>query len=275
VSSEQSELAGHGGRTTFLFFRAGLGFGKQGAKVSVAKTVDLNLAAIDCEQQGAVLGRPGIECSDPVVVSLDGFTNCVNPLKQGHFSGGGRECGEVAGVGSPRNLGSSFEINHAFAQNAPGLLTGTLGAAMRAGLCLAKNAKVPGLVDGRFDAQDTALFVVHLDRVGIEGVFDSNAFGTLFQIADDFSVKITAHFSVCGHSMAQKTHDVCTGKAGDGVADQAHDLRRLDVVMPVRYAADMERTCRIDKCTDSFGPNSLLVPVAGLEPARLFTVPGF
>ena len=58
------------------------------------------------------------------------------------------------------------------------------------------------------------------------------------------------------------------------------EQRWLDVVgfgsvMPLRYAASNARRSRIDKCIDSIGKNAVLVPVAGLEPARPFTVPGF
>lgn len=221
VSPQQSEFSADGGRAAFLLLWVSLGFEEKSAEVSVAKSVDFKLTAIDCLQEGAVLGRPGIECSGTVAVSLNGFTNFVDPLEQGNFSGGGRECREVTGIGGQGDLGASFEVNHASAQNTPGLFTRVdFSAAMGTDLSLAKDAKVSGLVDGRFNAQDAALFVVHLKRVGIEGVFDSNTFRALFQIADHFSFKIAPHFSVGSDSMAQKAHNVCTGKAGDSVPDQ-------------------------------------------------------
>ena len=91
---------------------------------------------------------------------------------------------------------------------------------MRAGLRLALDAKVSGLVEGCLDAQDAALFVVHFDRVGLEGVFDTNPFGALFQIAGHFSFKVAPYVSRRRHAMAPKTHDVRTGKTGDGVTHQ-------------------------------------------------------
>jgi len=39
-----------------------------------------------------------------------------------------------------------------------------------------------GIVDGRFDPQQRLLFVVHLDRVAIEGVLDACALGADSQI---------------------------------------------------------------------------------------------
>ena len=87
--------------------------------------------------------RPGIECSGTVAVSLNGFTNFLDPLEQRNFSGGGRECGEVTGIGGQGDLGSSFEVNHASAQNTPGLFSRVaFSAAMGTDLGLAKDAMV-------------------------------------------------------------------------------------------------------------------------------------
>ena len=91
---------------------------------------------------------------------------------------------------------------------------------MRADLRLPVDPKVSGLIDGGFDPQNTALFVVHFDGVGIEAVFDPNAFGPFFQVADHFTLKVASYFSMSRHLMAQKTHDVGAGETGDGVADQ-------------------------------------------------------
>jgi hypothetical protein len=140
---------------------------------------------------------------------LNGLTNFVDPLEERNFSGRSREGGEVTGVGGQGDLGSSFEVHHASAENAPSLFAlVAFSAAMGADLGLAIDAKVSGVVDGRFDRQDRALFVVHLDRVSIEGVFDSNAFGAFFQIADHFSFEVAVDFAMRGHSVAQKTHHI-------------------------------------------------------------------
>jgi hypothetical protein len=46
---------------------------------------------------------------------------------------------------------------------------------------VAIDSKIPGLMEGGFDPQKTALFVVHLDGVGVEAVLDSNPFGAGFK----------------------------------------------------------------------------------------------
>ena len=220
MCSEQSQLAGDGASTALLLVGIGPGLEEQGAKVPIAKSVDGKLAAVDGLEQGPVVGRPGVEGSGTATVSLDRFADLFDPLEQGDFSAGGRQGGQIAVVGGVGDLGSSFQVHHAFAENAPGFFAVGFGAAMRAGLGVAIDSKIAGLVEGRFDPQDAALFVVHLDRVGLEGVFDSNPFGALFQIADNFPFKVAAHLSMSGHPVAQKAHDIGAGKAGDGVPDQ-------------------------------------------------------
>jgi len=75
---------------------------------------------------------------------------------------------------------------------------------VRADLGGAKHPKVPGLVNGRFDAQNAALLVVHLDGIGIEAVFDANALGPLFERAEDLAFKVTPDITMGGDAMAQK-----------------------------------------------------------------------
>ena len=55
VSSEQSELSGHEARAAFVLLSVGLGREKQGAQVSVAKSVDFKFTSVDGLQQAAVL----------------------------------------------------------------------------------------------------------------------------------------------------------------------------------------------------------------------------
>ena len=129
---------------------------------------------------------------------MDGFANFISPLEQRDLSGGGAKRGEVALVGCVGDLGPAFEVRDAFAQNTPGFLAFLFGASVGADLSLAKDSKVAGLVNGRFDAQDRPLFVIHLDGVGVERVFDANAFGPVFQIADDFPFEVAGHSSMRG-----------------------------------------------------------------------------
>ena len=53
-------------------------------------------------------------------------------------------------IGGQGDLGSSFEVNHASAQNTPGLFSRVaLSAAMGADLGLAKDAKISGLASSQ------------------------------------------------------------------------------------------------------------------------------
>jgi len=217
---EENELARHGAGAALLLFWAGLVFEEKGAQVSIAKSVDFEFAAIEGLPQGGVLGRPRIEGSNRAAFPPERFADCIDPLEQRDFTVGGRECGQVTILGGPRHLGPSFQIHHSSAQNTPGFFARALGTSRRAALGLAIDAKVPRLIEGRFDAQDTALFVVHLDRVGLEGVFDPDAFGAFFEIADHFSFKVAPHLAVRGDAMAEKTPDLGAGKAGAGVTHQ-------------------------------------------------------
>jgi len=64
-----------------------------------------------------------------------------------------------------------------------------------------------GLVDGGFDAQHRALFVVEFDGVGADAMFDAYPFGSIFEVGDDFALEGAVDFA------AEESHDIGTGKA--------------------------------------------------------------
>ena len=78
-----------------------------------------------------------------------------------------------------------------------------------------EHLKITRVVDGGFDAKDVAMFVVELDGMTAEAVFDSNALRAVFEIADDFAFKSSMDFA------SQKAHDVGGRKSGHAVVNQS------------------------------------------------------
>ena len=66
----------------------------------------------------------------------------------------------------------------------------------------AEDFEAVGLVDGGFGAQDGTLFVVEFDGVLSHAVFDADAFGTVFEVGDDFALEGAVDFA------AEEAHDV-------------------------------------------------------------------
>ena len=62
MCSEQSQLTGDGASAALLFVRMGLGLEQPRAKVTIAKSVDGKLAAVDGLEQGRVVGGMPLTC---------------------------------------------------------------------------------------------------------------------------------------------------------------------------------------------------------------------
>ena len=65
-----------------------------------------------------------------------------------------------------------------------------------------------GVVDGRFDPQNQALLVVHLERVVIEPMLDPRPLGPRLHIAGHFSLEVPVQAAMLGHPPAEKPHHV-------------------------------------------------------------------
>ena len=78
----------------------------------------------------------------------------------------------------------------------------------------AAQLEAPRVIDGGFDAEHPAGFVVHLERVLLHAVPDAHAFAPAFERARDFSVRAGAKAS------PQKPQDVRGVKGVDRVARQ-------------------------------------------------------
>ena len=73
--------------------------------------------------------------------------------------------------------------------------------------------EVAGIVHRRFDTQDVSRFVVGFDGVFLDAVLDSHSFGTILEVAGDFSLEVAVDLA------AEKAQDVCTGKSAHAMQD--------------------------------------------------------
>ena len=84
----------------------------------------------------------------------------------------------------------------------------------------AEDLEVTRLGNGGFESEDTALFVVELDRVSIEPVLDTDSLGAMFHITNDFSQEATIDPSMGWNCSTEKAHDIRTGERLDAVLHQ-------------------------------------------------------
>src|SRR5437773_5532075 len=134
MGSQQSKLPGDRCSLTLLFVGSGFSFKKKCSDITVAKTTDLKLAPINCLEECRVGRRPRIDGAHRPSVPPQRFADFLGPLEQWDFSFGCRKRRKIPQVGRTRHLGSAFEIDHPFTQDAPSLFTIALCAAVRTGL---------------------------------------------------------------------------------------------------------------------------------------------
>src|SRR5829696_553365 len=149
------------------------------ADIAVAKAGDRELASADSLEQREVVRIGQTESTN--LATAVGYRSGDGVKEPGAGSGVAHSCKrvQVGVIGSFGDLGAPMQIGHAFAQREP------LEFAVRIVLAVSKDLEVGGVSNGRFDPKDTASFVVHLDRVASEPVFDAHTLSAIFEAADD------------------------------------------------------------------------------------------
>ena len=215
VGSKQAQLPRDGAGSP-PFGSRGADFGPElAAQVAVAQSVDRVFAPAHRTEQCGVFLSPRIE--RPMAASVLDHSAADAGADFAH-RGFLRHTGQgfqITPVGRRRDLRAPPQLAHAALQGAPGFFP--------AGIALlgAIDAEVFGFVDRGFNAQDAAFFVIHLDGVAIDGVLDPNAFGPVFEIADDFAFEVRMDPSLDGgNRMAQEAHHVGAGEGAQAVMHQ-------------------------------------------------------
>src|SRR5438093_12524191 len=89
--------------------------------------------------------------------------------------------------------------------------------------CLGRNTlKVARVIHRRLDAQPVSPFVVGFNRVGFDAMFDPDPFGSILEVAGDFSLKIAVDFS------SQEAHHIATGEGLNAMENQSR-INRCDI----------------------------------------------
>src|SRR4051794_18140318 len=106
-----------------------------------------------------------------------------------------------------------MEISNSFAHREP--LTFAIGFVVKR----AKDLEVSGIADGRFYAENASGFVVHLDGVACQPVFDANSFDPVLEAGDDLSREVARRF------LSKEPHHVRAFESAHRVANE----RRIDL----------------------------------------------
>ncbi len=118
-------------------------------------------------------------------------------------------------IGRSTYLASSIHVADSFAQDSPALLP------CRLAFSSPINSKLPGPHDGSFDSQNAALLVVHLERIAIEGMADSDSFGSSLKLRAYLALKARACFAaIRGNLSAKEAQHVWTLEGADRMADK-------------------------------------------------------
>jgi len=177
-------------------------------EVTVAESVDSKFPTTDSFKEGGVFLRPWAECPNAFAVPSGRLTQTTNHLSNGEGGVHGSKGIEVSFVGCLRNLNATMDISHSFTHGEPVFRANGIV------FCVAIDFKSVGLVDGCFHAKDGSLFVVDFDRILSEAMFESNSFGAIFKVGDDFTLEGPVNLA------SQKAHDIGTGEGGDAVLDE-------------------------------------------------------
>jgi len=183
--------------------------------IPVSKSLDVELSSADRFQEPGILLGPRVKGAEPLTFPMGGVANRLNDFPQEAVYLNRSEGVQVAFIGSLTELSPAMEVGHSFAHSLPG--RGALGVPFFG----AVNFKVPGVVQGGLDAQNAPFLVIDFDGVGLEFMFQADAFGALDIMTDDLSLEIPMGF------LAPETEDILAAKSGNAAAHQSRiDLRQ-------------------------------------------------
>src|SRR5258707_5140800 len=214
MGSQQSDLEGNfrGAASFFLW----LGFARieQAPKVSVAKPCNGELASINRFQQCPVFRRPGIERPKALPIYCDAATDRGNLLGQWCFARHTSKRLQVSRIGGSTDLRSSVEVSHSIAQTLP------FEPFFRIPFPGAIYPELPWVDHRGFNSQDAALFIVHLNRIAISGVTQSNALGPVFERAIDLTPE------TIGAGPTKESEHMWTGETANAMMEELGIERR-------------------------------------------------
>jgi len=122
---------------------------------------------------------------------------------------------EVALVGRSSDLLESWEVDDALVHRQPAHRADSLAGPH------SSDPELIGTVDHRFDPQDLAVLVIHLDHVLVVSMLDPRALVPLFVVGDDFALVLLGQFP------PEKGEDVLTGETKRRMASQSL-VKRLE-----------------------------------------------
>ena len=114
------------------------------------------------------------------------------------------------------DLSAPIDVGNAEAQRQP------LEFPIRLALLGSEHLKVARVIHRRLDAQPVSPFVVGFNRVGFDAMFDPDPFGSILEVAGDFSLKIAVDFS------SQEAHHIATGEGLNAMENQSR-INRCDI----------------------------------------------
>ena len=149
--------------------------------VTISKSVDIEFASTDYFQKGCIFFGPWTKGTNPLAFPTNRAANRLDDLTQQtiHFDRG--KGIQIALIRCFRYLCSPMQIGNAFTHSLPRT------RAVRIPLLWTINLKIAGTVYCGLDAKDTALSVINFYRVCFEFMLDSDAFGPMFIMTDDFT----------------------------------------------------------------------------------------
>lgn len=178
-------------------------------KVSISKSLDFKFSSANRFQEEGVFWGPGAKRPNALTFPMRRATNRLHNVSQRAVHRNRSQGIQIPFIRGLREFSSSMEVGNPFAHSLPGK------GSLRVSLFGPIHFKIPGVVQGGFHAQDTALFIIDFQGVRLEFVLQTDSFRAVPIVTDHLSQEVSVGF------LAPKTEDILAAKRGNPPADQS------------------------------------------------------
>src|SRR5207237_3293317 len=182
---------------------------ERATQIGIADALNGKLSVQEELEDGSVLGTDRAQRTIGPTVAGDPLTNRVEQVVRGSDLAHHAERLEIARIGGAGDLHPPSQIRDALSQGQPA------EDALMAAAPDSAHLEASRIIDGRFDSQQTTRFVVHLDPVFIDAMFDASPLGALAQLSPGLAAE------AAGQRPAEKPEDIFRAEVFHGVMQQA------------------------------------------------------
>jgi len=178
-------------------------------KVSVSKSLDFEFSPANRFQEEGVFWGPGAQRPNALTLPMRRATNRLYDVSQETVHRNRSQGVQIPFIRSLKEFDSPMEVRNPFPHSLPGKRS------PRIPFFGPVHFEIPRVVQGSFNAQDTAFLVIDLKRVRLEFVLQTDSFRAVAIVTDHLSLKVSVGF------LAPKTKDIFAAKCGNPPADQS------------------------------------------------------